>query len=195
MRRSVAIPYIDGRRTFRRVLVPVDITPASLFALRYAEGIARKFRGATYLLHVIETQPFAMGDGVSALMISDEEIMHEAKEQLGRLAKEQFSGDLRVKLLVRRGRPDWEIVHSAALVKADLVVLATHCRSLWGRFLLGSTARRVERHVPCPVLLVQGKDGESEATLWRRTSHQGQTRAFRNGFITPTVNQLQPSRS
>ena len=49
------------------------------------------------------------------------------------------------------------IVETAAEKKASLVVLGTHGRSAFEKFLLGSTAERVVRSSPVPVLTVREK--------------------------------------
>ncbi|GAB5535044.1 MAG: hypothetical protein Rubg2KO_12930 [Rubricoccaceae bacterium] len=55
------------------------------------------------------------------------------------------------------------IVDYADEVDADLVVMGTHGRSGINRLTLGSTAERVLRLAPCPVLTI-GPDADTEAT-------------------------------
>ena len=43
----------------------------------------------------------------------------------------------------------------ASEIQADLIVLSTHGRTGWERALLGSTAERIIRHAPCPVLVAR----------------------------------------
>lgn len=161
---------LDPHCRFRQVLVPVDFTPASLSALRYAGIVAERFGSTIHLLHVVETHPFAVSAEAFLLMQSDEEVASAATEQLSRLAREELSPSLRVTSLVRRGRPAWEIVHAAEATKADLLILAVHRRSVLGRLVAGSTVARVERHAPCPVLVIRCEhDTGLESALWRET--------------------------
>jgi nucleotide-binding universal stress UspA family protein len=48
-----------------------------------------------------------------------------------------------------------EIVRLAEERQADLVVMATHGRGFISHAILGSTAERVLRRAPCPVLIVR----------------------------------------
>lgn len=48
------------------------------------------------------------------------------------------------------------ILDEAVSARADLIVMGTHGRHGFKRFLLGSVAERVVRESPCPVLLVRG---------------------------------------
>jgi nucleotide-binding universal stress UspA family protein len=47
------------------------------------------------------------------------------------------------------------IVSRAAELGVDLVAMGTYGRSPLGRIFLGSVARRVVQHAPCPVLTVR----------------------------------------
>jgi nucleotide-binding universal stress UspA family protein len=50
----------------------------------------------------------------------------------------------------------WDQIASAAReLGADLILLATHGRTGLAHALLGSTAERVVRHAPCPVLTLR----------------------------------------
>jgi universal stress protein A len=62
--------------------------------------------------------------------------------------------------LVHIGRPYEEIITVAKEHKADLIIIATHGRSGLKHAFLGSTAERVVRHAPCPVLVVRERERE-----------------------------------
>jgi nucleotide-binding universal stress UspA family protein len=48
-----------------------------------------------------------------------------------------------------------EIVEVAEELNADLIVIATRAYDGWKHLVLGSTAARVARAAPCPVLVVR----------------------------------------
>ena len=161
---------VNRHGKLRRVLVPVDFTPASLSALRYAGILAEQFDSTIYLLHVVETHPLAISAEVSSLLMkSAGETTQDATEQLNRLAQEELASGLSVKPLVRQGTPAREILDAAASLNIDLIVMSAHRRSIsLGRLILGSTVVRVERHASCPVLVVRcAEDSGTEAALWR----------------------------
>jgi nucleotide-binding universal stress UspA family protein len=62
------------------------------------------------------------------------------------------------------GRPFEEICKLAREIKADLIVLPTRGLSRLRQGILGSTAERVIRHAPCPVLIPRG--AEFKAITW-----------------------------
>jgi universal stress protein A len=61
---------------------------------------------------------------------------------------------------VRAGLPSHEIVEVAKKMDVDLIVIATHGYTGWKHFCIGSTAERVVRAAPCPVLVVREKEHE-----------------------------------
>ena len=60
--------------------------------------------------------------------------------------------------LVRAGQPYYEITTAAKELDVDLIVITTHGRTGLKHALLGSTAERVVRHAPCPVLTVRERE-------------------------------------
>jgi nucleotide-binding universal stress UspA family protein len=61
---------------------------------------------------------------------------------------------------VRPGLAAHEIVEAAKELDVDLIVIATHGYTGWKHFTIGSTAERVVRAAPCPVLVVREKEHE-----------------------------------
>ncbi len=60
----------------------------------------------------------------------------------------------------RTGRPDRAIVSLAGELSADLIVVATHPQSPLQRLFGGSTADRIARNAPCPVVVVRPKEDD-----------------------------------
>ncbi|MGK3998741.1 universal stress protein [Sorangium sp. So ce1024] len=60
----------------------------------------------------------------------------------------------------RTGRPDRAIISLARELSADLIVVATHPQSPFQRLFGGSTADRIARNAPCPVVVVRPKEDD-----------------------------------
>lgn len=74
-----------------------------------------------------------------------------------------------VSQVLRVGKPRDVIVQVATEIGADLLIIGTRSkRGLWD-MVLGSTARQVRKHAPCPVLLVTPKrdDHAMPVETWR----------------------------
>jgi hypothetical protein len=62
----------------------------------------------------------------------------------------------------RTGRPDRAIVQLAREIGADVIVVATQPTTRIERLLGGSTADRIARSAPCPVVVVRPKMDETD---------------------------------
>lgn len=139
------------------VLVPLDFSGQSRQALKYAVPLARHFRARISLLHVVElAYPAVEATGAMTLINVDAAGQSQAAaKRLDRTAAELVPPELRGRHLVGLGSAAQVIIDTIGQQGIDLVVLSTKGRSGLARLLLGSTAERVVRHSPCPVLTVR----------------------------------------
>ena len=79
-----------------------------------------------------------------------EDIQAELKGQVEEIKKHGYDAEARVLF----GEPVKDIVAFAKEEKVDVVAMATHGRTGFDRFLLGSVAQDVLKHLTVPVLLV-----------------------------------------
>ena len=59
--------------------------------------------------------------------------------------------------IVKHGKSYQEIVKAAKKLKADMIVISTHGYTGLKHTIMGSTAERVVRHAPCPVLVLRAE--------------------------------------
>jgi nucleotide-binding universal stress UspA family protein len=157
----------DPHLKMQRLLVPVDFTPASLHALRYAARMAKQFGGSITLLHVVDCGVLSDGVDKSLLVKSSEEVAKEAVEQLEQLAQAEL-GQLPHTKEVRVGKPAEEIMRAAESLGSDMVILAVHEYKGVQRIIHRHTSRQVENETHCPVLTLHCDEaGEIEPKLWK----------------------------
>lgn len=72
-----------------------------------------------------------------------------------RNSRRELAGSVPVSVEVRRGAAHDQIVAAARDLKSDIIIIATHGRTGFNHVLLGSTAERVVRHAPCPVVTLR----------------------------------------
>jgi nucleotide-binding universal stress UspA family protein len=97
--------------------------------------------------------------GVEPFTEKDEFSM--AEKDLAVLAAESRTNDAHsVSSLVRIGHAPNEITKAAKELDVDLIIIATHGYTSWRHLCIGSTAERVVRTAPCPVLVVREKEHE-----------------------------------
>jgi nucleotide-binding universal stress UspA family protein len=134
----------------KRILVPVDGSPQSEAALRFA---TEEWPDADFvLLSVVD--PVEAGASRSVLPTAAEEWYRQAREN----AHETFAAlaadaEIDPETVVTVGRPASSIVEAAADV--DHVVMGSHGRTGVSRVVLGSVAEAVVRRSPVPVTIVR----------------------------------------
>lgn len=149
------------RFDLKSILVPIDFSADSRKALRYAAAFARQFNAKITLLHVVIPIPASTEYpyGPVAMQFQDESTVRTIKDQLLTLGRKE-AGDRMSQAVVRCGPAFDEISRAAKELHIDLIVLSTHGYTGLSHILLGSTAERVVRHAPCPVLIVRERGRE-----------------------------------
>ncbi|MGE0479219.1 MAG: universal stress protein [Phycisphaerae bacterium] len=143
----------------KRILWPTDFSELSLLGGRYAEAFRNVFHAELHVLHVI-LPPLNPEAGVVLptevpLAVADQDLLDAGRKRMDRLVAEQFAGDRAIAREVAFGNPWSTICEYAETKLIDLIVVATHGRTGLRHALIGSTAERIVRHAPCPVLTVK----------------------------------------
>jgi len=152
-------PVYPERLPWRRILVPLDFSLASLRALQTAGRLASQCGAQLILLHAVEPSPYPTGMDGGILTMPDAEVVRKARAQLPRVARRLVPKAVRVTTLVSQGRAASVIVDAAAAKRIDLIMLATHGHTGLERLLMGSTTEEVVRHAKCPVWVVRKPQG------------------------------------
>ena len=134
------------------VLHPTDFEEHPDEALHLAEVLARDF---TMPIWSCCTWPRRRGSSSPRGMLPAVEDPKEyCENKLDNMKIDVVPND-RVHWRVEEGEPAEEIVHTAQMVHADLIVMGMHGRRGLPRFFKGSVAEKVVREAPCPVLTVK----------------------------------------
>ena len=140
----------------RNILVPIDFSPASEKALRHAVAFARQFGAKITLLYVSQAQ--LQANEFAYMPVEESAVRWCGTARLESIARREIAPEIPVETLVRTGVAFDEIVKAAKELNADLIVVNTHGYTGLKHILVGSTAERIVRHAPCPVLVVRECD-------------------------------------
>jgi nucleotide-binding universal stress UspA family protein len=149
----------------KKILVPTDFSDASQHALKYAFRLAEAFSAKLTLLYVFAPPPLPVSLPMPVDLSIRSEILRKdlvrvQKKLNGLSAAGGQDSVVPSKCMIQAGVPSHEIVEIAKSEDADLIVIATHGFTGWKHFCIGSTAERVVRAAPCPVLVVREKEHE-----------------------------------
>ena len=142
---------------FSKILVPIDFSDFSKSALKYAVIFAKQYHAQLMLVYVLEPviypPDFSMGQ--ITLPTVNFEMDKRAKEELDKLAETEIGSLVEVRTVLKTGKPFVEIIETAKEEDADLIIISTHGHSGVEHILFGSTADKVVRKAPCPVLTLR----------------------------------------
>lgn len=137
---------------YDRILVPTDGSAGATLAVEHAITLANAVGARVHFLYVVDSSHYAelllLDDIQGGLEREGAKIVEKARN-LGREAGVATAGKVVV------GIPDDGIVDYASDHDVDLIVMGTHGRRGVSRYFLGSTAERVVRRSPVPVLTIR----------------------------------------
>jgi nucleotide-binding universal stress UspA family protein len=140
----------------KKILCPIDFSPAALKAADYAAALAKNYGAKIQLLHVIA--PVAYYEyglsPVDTIKAMEEASSAEMKKLVTRLTAKGVS----VQTKVRTGDVRDETRRSISAAKPDLIAMGTHGRRGFARWVMGSVTEWMMRHSPVPVLTISAKE-------------------------------------
>ena len=142
---------------FTKILLPTDFSACSTEAAGVARSLAERFGSRIVVLHVLDEpatlDPMFRGDIPLEMLRSRMESY--ARENMDAFLTRCFSGFEGFDTILASGIPYREIIGKAGEIAADLIVIGTHGRTGVEHVIFGSTAEKVVRMSPCPVLSVR----------------------------------------
>lgn len=150
---------------FDRILIPIELVPASIGTAQYAAALARSLSSEMVFLHVPEGMWPLGGDERSV------------RSRIMRIA-----ADMPFRFLTREGTPAEVILETALSEGADLILMPTGGANAMLRFAGRSVTAKVMSEARCPVWSGRG-DLASAATEPIRRILCGLTTAVQSGIV------------
>ena len=142
---------------FQNILVPVDLSNQSTKAFKVALDIAKKYDSKIIILTCIEkntSDQFYFELAINPQLLKKQsKVVKKHFEKLESIAKKN-NVSVKSKILASRS-PTNTIVTFAKSKKQDLVIIGSHGRTGFNKWLLGSVANGVSQKINCPVFIVK----------------------------------------
>jgi nucleotide-binding universal stress UspA family protein len=138
------------------ILVPIDFSDCSLDAFRMAVSVARRYGAELLLVYVVDTRMLAAVErlGVPVTKGQMKTVRHRVRLSFRGLMESEKGVPMR--RLILEGSPFTEIMRLARTEKVDMIVMGAYGGRTGEveKIFFGSTAEKIVRASPCPVLCV-----------------------------------------
>ncbi len=131
-------------KVYHKILVTMDCSPVDNSVLNHVAALAVQNEAQVVLLHVVH----------SHTLDQDRSLREKAEIILNSHSKILQAQGIDVKIVLRSGEPDPEILDEIRKKNYDLVAMATHGHSFLGDILFGSVSRTLKHRINIPLLLI-----------------------------------------
>jgi len=150
-------------KQINKILVAIDLSDYSTQTMKYAVELANKLEAKLIVVNVInqrDVEAIKMAALKSSSISIGDYLENQEKERLEliqNLIEQTKFAHLSIKKVVCMGVPFQKLTHTVKDEGADLVVMGAKGRSNLVNVLFGSTAEKMFRHCPVPLLSIRNR--------------------------------------
>lgn len=151
--------------SIKKILVACDLSKNTSQVLNYAAKIGAKLESKLLLVHIINQRDIdAIEYATHRILVVDEQVwtekyiddfLSERKQRLRELIAETQAAGMFLNPIVKIGVPFHELIEIGKSEYAELVIIGAGGRTSLFNTLIGSTAEKLFRHCPIPLLCVR----------------------------------------
>jgi nucleotide-binding universal stress UspA family protein len=145
--------------SYQNILVPVDGSEISLSAVKKAAQLAQAFNSQLTLISLVSEDPFIEADFYYPSPIMKEYFLQayanaEKSLKQAQLIASEHGVNANIEV-IKNQVSEKGIIETAEKLQTDLIVMGSHGRKGFQKFLLGSFAQDVLKGTKLPVLIVK----------------------------------------
>ena len=131
-------------QVYRKILVTMDCSSVDDAIIEHVSPLALQNDAQVVLLHVVHSHTLDQDRVLRELAEASLKARHKILQDHG----------IDVRIVIRSGEPDTEILAEIEEKGYDLVAMATHGHSFIGDILFGSVSRTLKHRIDTPLLLI-----------------------------------------
>ena len=141
----------------KRILVPVDFSEHSGFALEVAAILARKYESEIIVLHMLGLSEAYLTKDETQEFAEARYYMKLAKTRFERFLDQAYLKELKLRQMVQNYKVFSEINQIAREQNVDLIVMGSHGTGGLSELFVGSNTEKVVRSSDIPVLVIKAR--------------------------------------
>jgi nucleotide-binding universal stress UspA family protein len=149
---------------FKRILVPLDGSERAARAIPVAARLARAAGGTVILGRAVQAQSVLTSSAADSQPDTLKAYETQAMAYLADVTKSTELAGIPVQTMVRVGPAAWEMLATAQVQAADLIVICSHGHTGFKRWVLGSVAQHIARQAQVPVLVLREQGADPAST-------------------------------
>ena len=146
----------------KKIIVPVDFSKHSEYALETAAQLAKKINAEVLVVHMLEISETILTKGSSELQNEGIFFLKLAEKKFEEFLDKEYLRDINVTPVVKHFKVFKELNDVAKENDADLIVMGSHGSSGVKEIFIGSNTEKVVRHSNIPVFVVKHKPEKTD---------------------------------
>ncbi|MGA1226153.1 MAG: universal stress protein [Tamlana sp.] len=142
----------------KKIIVPIDFSKHSEYALKTAVKLAKKYNSEVLALHMLEMSDLMLTASDGLQYEKANFFIKLSEQKFEKFLKKDYLKDIKVTPIIKHFKVFSEVDDVAKKHNADLIVMGSHGASGMKEFFVGSNTERVVRNADIPVLVVKNKD-------------------------------------
>lgn len=141
----------------KKIIVPIDFSKHSQYALKTASLLAKKYDLIIYALHMLDLQEFSISESPSSHKEKGIFFLKLAEKKFKDFLDQDYLKEVKVVPIIKHYKVFSEVNTVAEEIKADLIIMGSHGASGLKEFFVGSNTEKVIRYADIPVLIVKNE--------------------------------------
>lgn len=139
----------------KKIIVPVDFSNHSEYALKATAILAKKHHAEILALHMLEIGAVTMSESASQLQEMTIFHLKLAEKNFKNFLKKEYLKELKVTPIIKHFKVFSEVNTIAEENNADMIIMGSHGSSGFKEIFVGSNTEKVVRSSSVPVLVVK----------------------------------------
>lgn len=166
----------------KKIIVPIDFSKYSEYALKTAALLSKKTEVVIYALHMLDIQEVNLSQSPDYSQQKVVFFLKLAEKRFKEFLQKDYLKGIKVIPIIKHYKVFKELNEIAKEVKGDLVIMGSHGASGLKEFFIGSNAEKVIRYSDVPVLVVKNelKDVDFMDIVFATDFSENSIPAFKN---------------